>query len=175
MTHGMTDCSETAKIVLWLGESIGFWIQTGAFLLSAVGAVAVIYYNNSAARKRATIDLVMHQSRDGKFRDGRRTVKKLSVNGEACTRYFEDRDAPEYRAILDVLNEYEFVASGIKEGAFDAGIYKRMQYSIVIADWDYLHGFVVEMRNKNAKPSFYQEFERLATCWKKKPLRTYNK
>jgi hypothetical protein len=50
------DSHESVKIVFWLGESLGFWVQTGAFILSAFGAIAIIYNNSHQAKKRATID-----------------------------------------------------------------------------------------------------------------------
>jgi hypothetical protein len=53
------DGQETTKVVFWLGETIGFWIQTGAFFLSAVGAIAVIYYNGKQARVSALINLLV--------------------------------------------------------------------------------------------------------------------
>ena len=171
----MTELPETAKTVLWLGETAGFWIQTGAFLLSAIGAVAVIYYNNLAARKRATIDLVMHQKSDNRFMEARKKIKLLMGNeNECCAKYFKDHNSDEYKAILEVLNSYEFVASGIRETAFDESIYKRMQYSIVTSDWDSLHGFVAEIRNKNNAQTLYKEFEWLAMRWKDKPLKVKN-
>ncbi len=55
------ECQQIAKAIGWLGETWGFWIQTGAFFLTAIGAIAVIYYNGKQARLRALIDLVVHQ------------------------------------------------------------------------------------------------------------------
>ncbi|MHB1678057.1 MAG: hypothetical protein ACYCSS_11065 [Sulfuriferula sp.] len=56
------DCPESAKVVLWLDETIGFWIQSGAFIISALGAIAIICNTSYQFKKRATIDLVLHES-----------------------------------------------------------------------------------------------------------------
>jgi len=57
---------EAAQI---LGESIGFWIQTGAVFLSAIAAVYIIYHNGKLAKKRALIDLIIQQKSDEKLMD----------------------------------------------------------------------------------------------------------
>ena len=51
----MDGIDQAVKTVGWFGESWGFWIQTGAVFLSAIAAVAVIYYNGKQARLRALI------------------------------------------------------------------------------------------------------------------------
>jgi len=44
-----------------LGESIGFWIQTVAFVISALSAALIILHNGVTARRRATVDHIAHQ------------------------------------------------------------------------------------------------------------------
>lgn len=44
---------------LIFGETLGFWVQTGAIVLSAIGAIAVIWHNGKTAKRRATIDLII--------------------------------------------------------------------------------------------------------------------
>ncbi|WP_180297576.1 hypothetical protein [Snodgrassella alvi] len=49
----------TKQANLILGESYGFWVQTGAVILSAITAVYVIYLNGKRERRRTTIDLII--------------------------------------------------------------------------------------------------------------------
>ncbi|RFC36301.1 MAG: protein of unknown function (DUF4760) [Candidatus Nitrotoga sp. LAW] len=159
-----------------LGETTGFWLQTGAFFVSAIGAIYVIYANGRQARVRATIDLVLHQKQDHELTDARAIVIGLHRNGEKnLSRYLADVTQPEYKAIQTTLNNYEFIASGIRETAFDEEIYKRMRYSILIKDWNALHSFIIEIRTQLNIKSLYQEFEWLACKWLKTPLKNDNK
>lgn len=58
------ECHEVVKSIGWLGETWGFWLQTGAFLLSAFAGVFIIYHNGKLAKIRALIDLIIHQKSD---------------------------------------------------------------------------------------------------------------
>lgn len=162
-------CQETEKIVLWLGESLGFWIQTGAFIFTAVGAIAVIYNNSHQAKKRATIDLVLHENQNQKLIEAKNQVTKFHKEKKnftemACCDDFEEN--PDNDHILLVLNNYEFTAAGIKEGAFDEEIYKRMKRSLVIREWDAFSAYIAELRRKTGRDKIYAEFEWLANRWR---------
>lgn len=154
-----------------LGESIGFWVQTAAFVLSAIAAVWVIKHNGTVARKRATVDLIIHQKSDQKLLDAIRTVYRLSEERVPCTRYLSDVASPEYQAILFTLNNHEFIALGIRQKAFEEKIYKELQYSNFVKLWDAAAGFVEEIRQQDKRDTLFQEFEWLAKRWKASPLK----
>jgi len=158
------DCVE---IVRWLGETRGFWIQTGAFVLSALGAIAIIYNSSHQAKKRATIDLALHELSDPKLIEAKAQVKKyhdskINFTELSCGDY---NAKPENSYILTVLNSYEFVASGIKEGAFHEEIYKRMKRSIIVRDWDAFSTYIYERRKCMNRDKLFIEFEWLAKRW----------
>ncbi|MEK6293844.1 MAG: DUF4760 domain-containing protein [Paraburkholderia tropica] len=170
------DCQQIAKTVGWLGETWGFWIQTGAFLISALAGVAVIYYNGKQGRTKALIDLIIQQKTDHKLLEATQQVFVLHRNNMQFSRYvpsnLTDPDEIATReAIIMVLNNHEFIALGIRQGAFDEKIYKRMQCSNVLKVWDAARGFVNEVRQMEKKDTFFQELEMLAERWKKKPVK----
>ncbi|OUE47334.1 hypothetical protein BZY94_06385 [Burkholderia territorii] len=121
------------------------------------------------ARRRATIDLVMHHQKDADLNAAKKLVIGLQGNGTPLGAH--PAGSPEYKAILDVLNAYEFVASGIRQGAFDEDVYKRVFCSMLTRDWKALAGFVLEIRNRVNKPTLFQDFEELAQRWDRKPLK----
>jgi len=156
----------------FLGETWGFWIQTGALILSAIGALLIIISRERSERRRATIDLVIHQKADSKLQDAKRYILALHTNNvHNFAKYLEDVHSDDCKNILLVLNNYEFIAAGIRESALDEEIYKRVQYSVLVKDWDALSGFVMEFRRIEDRPTLFQEFELLAKRWKKKKLR----
>ena len=124
--------------------------------------------NEQQARRRATVDMVLHERQDPHFLDARKLFaslrdKKVNLTQFAC----EDssKNPVENAAIMRILNHYEFMAAGICEGAFDEAMYKRMKKSLVIADWHALSGYALEMRKHSGVKALFCEFERLATCW----------
>ncbi len=80
-------------------------------------------------------------------------------------------DSEEYNAIMHILNSHELVACGIKEGAYDEHLYKRLKYTAVMQNWSALQGFAHQMRTQMNSKTLYQDFEWLANKWAKKPLK----
>ena len=158
--------------LICLAQNYGPLLTSGAILISAAVAVGAIVYNGGNARRRATIDLVMHLRQNDALVQAK---KKVLVLHEKNTQFFkfalmEHAGSEESNSVLEVLNSHEFVAVGIREGAFDEKIYKRMQWSVLVRDWDALETFVMEFRKSRNRKTLYQDFELLAKRWKKKPL-----
>jgi|ERR1017187_1349623 hypothetical protein len=173
----LIDPQTTEKITWWLGETKGFWIQTGALIISAIGGLLIIRSRSKTERRRATVDLVLHQKNDNELMEAKRHLLKLHDDGTKNFAIFlNQKESPEYKAIIKVLNTHEFVCCGIREKAYDEKLFKRMQCSCLIRDWDALCGFVTEFRNSlkgrtNNPKTFYQEFQWIAEKWKKDPLK----
>lgn len=164
---------EVVKTTIWLGETLGFWIQTGAFLLSAAGAIAVIYYNGKQARIRALIDMIMHQKSDSELIEATRRVYAMRSNGGNLSSHVAE-DSNQRKDILKVLNNQEFIAVGIRMGAFDENVYKEMQCTNVLRLWHVSRGFIHELRQNDQKETIFQDFENLSCRWAKEPLKKIN-
>ncbi len=161
------------KIILWFGESLGFWIQSAIFLLSAVGAVSVIWHNGLLAKKRAIIDLLIQQKSNKDLIEAIQKVYKLA-DEENYLSQLASNDSGDRRAILTVLNNIEFIAAGMRMGAFDEKTYKQMQYSNVIKLWAVSSSFIHELRKIDGIDTLFQDFETLAKKWEKAPIKFIN-
>jgi hypothetical protein len=158
--------------VKFLGETLGFWIQTGALIISALAALLLIAASRRDNKRRATIDLVIQQRQDGELQAARRWVLAMHEDrANNFTKYLGDKKASEFQHIMRVLNNYEFIAAGIREDALDEEIFKRVQWSVVMKDWAALSGCVMELRSSSERPTLFQEFENLSKRWKEKPLK----
>ncbi|TCU98405.1 uncharacterized protein DUF4760 [Paracandidimonas soli] len=138
--------------------------------MTAIGAIAVIYYNGKQARLRALIDLVVHQKTHQELVDATRRVNALHKKGGSWTKHL-DPDCQERKDILMILNNQEFIAVGVRLGSFDENTYKQMQYTNVMRLWEASKGFIEEIRREHKKDTLFQDFEKLALRWKKKPIR----
>jgi hypothetical protein len=160
-----------AEPLRWLGETVGFWVQTLIFLASAFGGIWIILARGTQEKRRATVDLVIEQLKDEKLRDAQHLVARLHESGESnFAKYLADTESLQYKAIMRVLNMHEFSASGIRQGAFDEMTYKRVRYSTVRKDWISLCGFVMEIRKQRKSPTLFQEFQWLSNRWEAEPL-----
>jgi hypothetical protein len=178
----------------FLGETAGFWVQTAVILLGAGAAVATIYINGKLSRsaiehngklsrqaiehneklsqQRATIDLLLTQRTDQNLIESKKAVGAIHNNGGDFTSLAtRDKAQDETRShILSIINNYEFIALGIREGALDESIYKRAVYSQVMRDWRAMKAFIMELRRQNQIDTLFQEFEVLAKRWDQEKL-----
>ena len=174
------------KAPAFLGESWGFWLQTGVyitqtliFLVTAIIAFYTLARSERMARKRATIDLVLAENQHDKFRDIKEKFGMMRLNGEnftalamPCTSIEEEATklhADKKETVIAILNQYEFIASAIFEDALDEDLYKRMKKGVVIRDWDTLKPFVMEIRSRNKRPKIFYEIEKLVDRWQENP------
>jgi hypothetical protein len=161
-----------AEPARWLGETKGFWVQTFILTVSAVGAVWIVAARGSQEKRRATVDLIIEQKRDTALTQARHLLRKMHDSGEKnLAKHLEKPESEEYKSILLVLNAYEFVACGIRAGAFHEETYKRLRYSMLCKDWQALCGFILEIRRSQHRPTLFQDFQWLSAKWAKKPLK----
>lgn len=165
-----------AETATYIGQTdLGFWIQTGAFILSAVAAVVVIYYNGRMARKRATIDLVLHQKSDKELIDALSAVYEMHRQESNLFEHLPTLQSDEGKCIRLVLNSHEFVALGIRRRAFDEQLYKEMQCTNFLKAWEATRSLVYEIRRQQKSETIFQELEWLAKRWKRCPVKPLNK
>ena len=165
---------EIAKSIGWLGESWGFWIQTGAFFLSAIGAIAVIHYNGKQARLQALINLLSHQKLDVELIEATKCINELHARKARWTDHMA-HGCDERKAMLKVLNSLEFIAVGVHMKAFHEGSYKQMQFTNVQRVHEASKGFITVLRQEAGVATLYQDFERLANRWHDNPIRRVSK
>ncbi|MGQ0546031.1 MAG: DUF4760 domain-containing protein [Betaproteobacteria bacterium] len=83
----------------------------------------------STARRRATIDVVMHEKMNPTIVAARKRVLALHESNAEFVKFAlkEHADSEEATTILTVLNFREFVAAGVREKAFDEEMFKPLQ------------------------------------------------
>lgn len=144
-------------------------------LIVGLGLTSWSIRNNRLDNKRrATVDLILHQRSNQSLNDAVDLVAELVGQEEFpdLSKYLNKKTYPkERKAILDVLNYREFVAVGINTDIIDEEIYKRAFYNIIIRDWKNLDKTIHSIRcsSKGSKTNF-QDFECLVKRWEHEPL-----
>lgn len=159
--------------LIWFLQNYGPLITAGAIVLSGLIAGLAIYQNLRTARRRATIDVVMHEKMNPAMIAARKLVFELHETGADFVKFAlkEHASSEETISILTVLNFREFVAAGVREKAFDEAMFKRLQFSVFTKDWLACEAFVRELRESRNRATLFKEFEWLAKRWLKKPLK----
>lgn len=130
---------------------------------ASVSLKQLVVANTKQGKRRATVDVVLEHARA--------LVTKLHESGvKNISKYVKDPECDQYKAILLVLNTHEFVACGIREGAFDEDAYKRLRFSTLLKDWDILCASAMEIRQIRQSPTLFQDFQWLNERWQKERL-----
>jgi Domain of unknown function (DUF4760) len=159
------------------------WFQNVLLAISAVIGIYTIRSSSNQEKRRATVDIVRDQQKDTVLIEARNVVRALiQPNGKI------DVDAlllgpdttKEAKAVFTVLNAYEFIATGVRSGAFDGVTFRRMYYNTVLYYWNLFEDFVERYRVKYQRENpgvegmnamtLYRDFEDLAKDWIAHPL-----
>ncbi len=144
-------------------------------LMGVMAAICALMVNQNIARKRATIDFVLHDLNSEKMDDAKlvMTLDKDALLDLSKKSSFESENR---KRALRLLNQYEFMAVGIKEGAFDKNLMNRMKHSTVTRTFDKFEPFINSLRQESEmSKTVFQDFEWLATSFKKMGLKQNTK
>ncbi len=147
-------------------------IQTAAIVISAIAAVLFIISSRRQSKKRATVEMLLNMRLDSDYILLREKFTQLLAKEDNLAQFASKAHSKSDNSmiIFRVLSYHEYFAVGIFEDAFDECIYKRMSRSIVLRDWQRLHGFVTELRRSENISTLFQEFESLAHKWGNNPI-----
>lgn len=168
---------------LYLGETIGFWIQTLGFWIQTGAICLSVYYASKQvinlakqsmqadkkARQRCTIDAVLAEKKETALSRSRMRFAEMKRDNENFTalaiEFASNNKLEDNEHILNILNNYEFMAAGIREGALDEDVYKRMKRRLIIKDWQTLDVYIAALRKGEGRCKLFVEFQWLAEKW----------
>ena len=159
--------------------AIGLFTFFGALVASGgvIFAASTLKENSNIAKKQATIAIINSFNEDKKLQEIKNfifTYSHTDLNQIFCTTGNMNSSLGQEAAkddILYVLNRYEFIALGIREGAFDEELYKYLQCSNILKLWEKARSLVTMIRQEYNKETLFQELEWLAEKWSKDPVK----
>lgn len=161
----------------WLSSLYNFWhsygsdIQNGAVVLSAFAAFSVIRDSRRTAKRRGTMDLILHQQSDAELVASRAAFNDIKGGNVRPSSYgkADKKGSDEFETIRKVLNIHELTAVAIIEGVIDERVYRRWYNSTIINDYEAMKDFLAEARRTYSNPCAFCEFQKLAKRWKDDP------
>lgn len=133
-------------------------------------AYKAIKKHEITAKKRAIVDLIIKQREDIRLSNTYQKIYNLQKEhkkvSETCRndKVFEND-------VFYALDTLEFIAVGIRLGAFDEAVYKELQCSKVINTWNSVAAMVMDLREEKNSVTLYQDIEQLAERWKANPIK----
>lgn len=120
------------------------------------------------ARKRNTMDLILHHESDRDLIEARTAFNEIKAGSVKVATYGkpESRNSKEAETIRKVLNLHELTAVAIEEGVIDERVYRRWFNTTFIKDFEATEAYLTEARATYGNPKAFCEFERHARRWK---------
>lgn len=143
-------------------------ILTGA-ISATIGWLYTNRRNRALSRKQHTINVMIQAQFNADFRAARNLISPMVRENRCLDRL--DVDEPEgFRdAIKFLLNHYEFISSGLRNGDFDEQIVKDCERGSVVKLWECCEQGIYGLRTTRARDTIYEHLQWLHKRWEKKP------
>lgn len=133
--------------------------------LAASVAVWGIRTQRTIALKRATLDVILRSESDKDIIDAHACFNRLArSNGGLATFAEEDHQGSrETESIRIILNQYEIIAIGIKQGILDEDLYYEWFGTGLLRHWRYAQPFILRIRQRVDSDKPFAAFEELVS------------
>lgn len=146
-----------------------------AVLIAAAFATAGWLYTarrqRALARKQHTLNVMLQAGFNKEFRDAQTAVRP-HISAKKCPDILDptNEDRENFRIIL---NHYELISAGIRNGDFDERMVRDSQRGSFVAAWETCEPVIFKMRDDRRRQTTYEHFQWLYRRWEKKPPRWY--
>lgn len=163
----------------WIADVLAKEWFKGAMLLTAVTvAITSVLSVKSTAKKKQTADLLFGTRADDKLTAGYSVLQALHNEKALNMRALAeggDEHAESARNIRYVLNHWERVFVGVRQGIYDECMLREANYNVVIRTYDQARPFIEAVREKAKVDTYWQCLEEAVDRWKKTPLKKIKK
>jgi hypothetical protein len=146
---------------------------TTAILIGACAAtIGWIYTARRAhilSRKQYMITVILNASSNERFIRQRDLIAPHLKNGQCPTLWLNGNHDQLRDALRDVLNHYEFVAAGLRNGDFDEKLLKDSERSTFVRLFARCEEYIWQLRNGRERMTIYEHLEWLHQRWEKAP------
>ena len=135
--------------------------------IGALIAIVQIRHQREVARKRATLDMLVAREWDHHYPEIRTEYIKLR-NADGGLEAWADHkyaNSPQQMTINNILNEYELIATGIREDILDIELYARWFRGALLRDYASAMNYIRATRQRIRSDSAFSETEWLAVEW----------
>lgn len=138
--------------------------------LATCGWLYTARRQRSLSRKQHTINVMLQASLNKEMRDALGAVAPmLRLRQCAPDLPTNEERADLWKAVRLLLNHYEFVAAGLRNGDFYERLVKDSERGTIIAIAATCEQLIFQLRDTRARQSTYEHLEWLRTRWEKKP------
>ena len=131
------------------------------------GVLATLAETRQQTKDRETINYLQSRNRDDVFAKAMLVIYQLDRNREIDIRKYAEKDhrgSDEAIKIRYVLNQYEYLAVGVRKNTFNEEMLKDAILTTTIKLFERTEPLIIESRER--RPKAYVEFEWLVERWR---------
>lgn len=162
----MESLLQNHTLLTWLGPTL-------ATSFASIIAVIAILASRDTARKKNSIDTILHAKNDHKLRQAIESTGKIHRDSEKTIEkyaYDAHKFEKEAQGIRYVLNFYEYLSVGIIHKVYDEQVLKESMYSTLVRTFERCQPYINQIRQQTGSNTAYTNFESLALKWREKPI-----
>lgn len=149
------------------------WFKGLVISIGVIVAIVSVMSAKTTARRKQTADLMFGTRADEKLSQGYKRLAQLHNAEDANMRALakdDKRNSDEANEVRYVLNHWERVFVGLRQGIYDEKMLREANYNTVLNTWAQAKPYIEAVRETEKKQTYYQCLERYAEQWKRKPL-----
>jgi LEA14-like dessication related protein len=159
----------------WASLYLADAVQAAILFVLMVTALAALWSIRSQkviSKKRATIDLMMKMKQDPSMEGVYSILTRVNNNSTESMETFaytnSDVCTIEAEKIRYLLNYYETISVGIKNGIYDESIIIDSRLSVMIMTFKFSRQYIAKVRELNKTSTAYVHFEERINKWRGK-------
>lgn len=144
-----------------------------AILIGAASATAGWLYtarrSRNLAKKQHTINVMLQANFNRDFLAARANIAPYLKSGSCPEEILNGEDEELCKNFRDILNHYEFVCAGLRNGDFDEKLIKDSERGTYLALYSCCQKYIWQLRDGRHRMTIYEHLEWVHNRWKVKP------
>ncbi len=145
--------------------------QDAVIIAAALATCGWLYAARKAralSRKQHTINIIMQGESSNEFRDAEACVSPHLRSTDSVV--IDEMHGADKAAFRMVLNRYEFIATGIRNGDLDERLVKDALRGTILSLYEICEAAIYKQRDNRRRQALYEHLEWLHSRWRAKPV-----
>ena len=148
----------------WLAQLPAAAVGLIAASFATLGWVYILRRNRALSRKQHTFNALLQVSFNPLYHEHMATIRQFVVSGE-LPEILKDEHAKERRSLQFVLNHYEFIAAGFRNGDISERLLRDSERGTIVRLFQVSGKYVASVRDERARRVTYEHLEWLYVRW----------
>lgn len=144
------------------------WATILSVVVVMLGWVYTARRNRRLSRKQHTFNALLNTGFNATYLDSLITVKPYTHDSKPCPKPSELSEQ-EYKAVRFILNHFEFISAGIRNGDIDEQLFKDAERGTVVRLFEAFQDLIYGVRQDRKRDAIYEHIEWLYNRWIKSP------